>query len=147
VVDGTTYDVTFIGGVSYSTAFSSMTPTFLNNESGATDAGTAIALFIEQFPGATFPETVQQIVIPYFANFVPVFPNYNFMGFTDEGSFWFGGTNFGYIADTLEASQEFAIFSATPLPAALPLFATGLGGLGLLGWRRKRKNAAAIAAA
>src|SRR5262249_16185751 len=26
-----------------------------------------------------------------------------------------------------------------PLPAALPLFATGLGGLGLLGWRRKRK--------
>ena len=28
---------------------------------------------------------------------------------------------------------------ATPLPAALPLFATGLGGLGLLGWRRKRK--------
>jgi hypothetical protein len=27
----------------------------------------------------------------------------------------------------------------TPVPAALPLFATGLGGLGLLGWRRKRK--------
>ena len=28
---------------------------------------------------------------------------------------------------------------ATPLPATLPLFATGLGGLGLFGWRRKRK--------
>ena len=28
---------------------------------------------------------------------------------------------------------------AAPLPAALPLFATGLGALGLLGWRRKRK--------
>jgi len=27
----------------------------------------------------------------------------------------------------------------TPLPAALPLFASGLGALGLLGWRRKRK--------
>jgi hypothetical protein len=27
----------------------------------------------------------------------------------------------------------------TPLPGALPLFATGLGALGLLGWRRKRK--------
>ena len=26
----------------------------------------------------------------------------------------------------------------TPLPAALPLFATGLGALALLGWRRKR---------
>jgi hypothetical protein len=34
---------------------------------------------------------------------------------------------------------------ATPLPAALPLFATGLGALGLLGWRRK-KRAAALAA-
>ena len=31
------------------------------------------------------------------------------------------------------------IVSTTPLPAALPLFATGLGALGLFGWRRKRK--------
>jgi hypothetical protein len=31
----------------------------------------------------------------------------------------------------------------TPLPAALPLFASGLGALGLLGWRRKRKAQAA----
>jgi hypothetical protein len=30
----------------------------------------------------------------------------------------------------------------TPLPATLPLFATGLAGLGLLGWRRKKKAAA-----
>jgi hypothetical protein len=28
--------------------------------------------------------------------------------------------------------------SAVPLPATLPLFASGLAGLGLLGWRRKR---------
>jgi hypothetical protein len=34
----------------------------------------------------------------------------------------------------------------TPLPAAFPLFATGLGAFGLLGWRRKRK-AVAIATA
>jgi len=34
--------------------------------------------------------------------------------------------------------------AATPLPAALPLFATGLGGLGLLGWRRKRKAQALV---
>jgi hypothetical protein len=37
--------------------------------------------------------------------------------------------------------------STTPLPTALPLFATGLGAMGLFGWRRKRKNAAALAAA
>ena len=30
--------------------------------------------------------------------------------------------------------------AATPLPATLPLFATGLGAFGLLGWRRKRKS-------
>ena len=34
--------------------------------------------------------------------------------------------------------------SAVPLPAALPLFATGLGALGLLGWRRKRKAKLAV---
>jgi hypothetical protein len=35
--------------------------------------------------------------------------------------------------------------SATPLPAALPLFATGLGALGVFGWRRKRKVRAIVA--
>ena len=33
----------------------------------------------------------------------------------------------------------------TPVPAALPLFASGLGGMGLLAWRRKKKKAAATA--
>jgi hypothetical protein len=40
----------------------------------------------------------------------------------------------------------FSASASTPLPAALPLFATGVGAMGLLGWRRKRKSAAAIAA-
>ena len=39
------------------------------------------------------------------------------------------GFNFDYGAANL---------SDTPLPATFPLFATGLGALGLLGWRRKR---------
>jgi hypothetical protein len=42
-------------------------------------------------------------------------------------------TTFTPLADT----------GTTPLPAALPLFASGLGALGLLGWRRKRKAQAA----
>ena len=48
-----------------------------------------------------------------------------------------------YIADAGSVSAP----GATPLPAALPLFATGLGAMGLFAWRRKRKSAAAIAAA
>jgi hypothetical protein len=43
-------------------------------------------------------------------------------------------------------SFDYAAIAPVPLPAALPLFATGLGVIGLLGWRRKRKNAAALAA-
>ena len=35
---------------------------------------------------------------------------------------------------------------ATPLPAALPLFAAGLGAMGFLAKRRKRKNVAGLAA-
>jgi hypothetical protein len=39
-----------------------------------------------------------------------------------------------------------AVFAnATPLPATLPLLATGIGALGLLGWRRKQKAQAAAA--
>jgi hypothetical protein len=37
------------------------------------------------------------------------------------------------------------IAATTPLPAALPLFAAGLGVMGLFGWRRERKNAALAA--
>jgi hypothetical protein len=35
--------------------------------------------------------------------------------------------------------------SSTPLPAALPLYAAGMGVMGFFGWRRKRKSSAASA--
>ena len=41
-------------------------------------------------------------------------------------------------------THGFLATPTTPLPATLPLFATALGALGLLGWRRKWKVAAAI---
>jgi len=54
-----------------------------------------------------------------------------------------GNTNLlDYVARDVAQGQ----INPTPLPAALPLFATGLGAMGLFGWRRKRKNATAIVA-
>ena len=50
------------------------------------------------------------------------------------------------VPDGLVVRPLFVSFGeVTPFPAALPLFATGLGALGLLGWRRKRKTAAIAA--
>ena len=49
----------------------------------------------------------------------------------------------GTTPPTFNAAFSLDGVATTPLPGALPLFATGLGVLGLLGWRRKRKNAAA----
>ena len=63
------------------------------------------------------------------------------VGFLNEGTDaapnWIATANSGAIFETRSPPL------ATPLPAALPLFATGLGALGLLGWRRKRKAQAA----
>jgi hypothetical protein len=59
-----------------------------------------------------------------------------FQVLNDPGSSY----NFVVVAGTgFERAVWAADPVATPLPAALPLFATGLGALGLLGWRRKRK--------
>ncbi len=51
---------------------------------------------------------------------------------------------FGAINDTIDGLAFLGEANATPLPGALPLFGTGLGMMGLLGWRRKRKNANAV---
>jgi hypothetical protein len=48
----------------------------------------------------------------------------------------------GTFSGTMTPLTEFV--SDVPIPAALPLFATGLGLMGLLGWRRKRKVSAAL---
>jgi hypothetical protein len=45
----------------------------------------------------------------------------------------------------VESYAGLGTLTPTPLPAALPLFASGLGAIGFFGWRKKRK-AAVIAA-
>jgi hypothetical protein len=48
-----------------------------------------------------------------------------------------GGNVIGFDLDNFTYNATPTV-SAVPVPAALPLFATGLAGLGLLGWRRKK---------
>jgi hypothetical protein len=48
---------------------------------------------------------------------------------------------------TGEEIANFTVVNATPLPGALPLFATVLGGMGVFGWRKRRKDVAAMAVA
>ena len=60
-----------------------------------------------------------------------------YLSVDNPSSFWNPGD-----VGTLSVSDP----PATPVPAALPLFATGLGLVGLLGWYRKRKAAALSAA-
>jgi hypothetical protein len=50
------------------------------------------------------------------------------------------------LEDPTSTVTNSASLSAVPLPAALPLFASGLGVLGLVAWRRKRKAAALVVA-
>jgi hypothetical protein len=63
---------------------------------------------------------------------------------SSKGLFIFSDGNIAlsseFIADSGSVSTE------TPLPAGLPLFATGLGAMGVLGWRKKRKASAMTAA-
>ena len=79
------------------------------------------------------------------------------VSFLDGGSLWQvavneltlppnpGGTITGWL--TAQVTDPPTGAPQTPLPAALPLFASGLGGMGLFGWWRKRKDKRAAAAA
>ena len=70
------------------------------------------------------------------------------------GEYWLTNYSPGVVPNAGDSNYDafpyemrvFASTSETPLPAALPLFASGLGALGALGWRRKRKAAAHAAA-
>jgi hypothetical protein len=70
-----------------------------------------------------------------------------FFGFTDTSSFSSVTLSINNSSDAwgVDVITYDVPSSATPIPAALPLFTTGLGVMGLLGWRRKKK-AAALAA-
>lgn len=61
------------------------------------------------------------------------------------GSLYFTSLGDLVFSDITSMSFEAVIPGATPLPGAMPLFATGLSALGFLGWRRKKKATTAAA--
>jgi PEP-CTERM motif-containing protein len=68
-----------------------------------------------------------------------VLHSFALMAFIDPGT---SSTSSGVMESGTMIEIATAVPSSVPLPATLPFFATGLGVLGLLGWRRKRKNSA-----
>jgi hypothetical protein len=44
----------------------------------------------------------------------------------------------GPVISGISISETAATVAATPIPATLPFLVSALGGLGLVGWRRKR---------
>ena len=86
-------------------------------------------------PGDAIVPSPPQIKIGALDFSTPLPPNIRVAGFI-------------YAFDDPEVVGEWQVtlrVDTTPLPAALPLFAGGLGVMGLLGWRRKRKGAAVAA--
>jgi hypothetical protein len=74
---------------------------------------------------------------------------YYYYSFFTRNDWWYGMNSYGPSGQGSGTLTVNALVDpqVTPLPAALPLFATGLGALGLFGWRRKRKNIVAVAVA
>jgi phospholipase/lecithinase/hemolysin len=64
---------------------------------------------------------------------------------SEQTSFWTDDQHLSAAGQQIEANFVFDQITGTPVPTAFPLFATGLGALGLFGWRRKRKTQAVAA--
>jgi hypothetical protein len=58
--------------------------------------------------------------------------------------FMYSSSNYPYDIWYTEHFDSYLVVASTPLPATLPLFATGLGLLSLLGWFGKRERSGAI---
>jgi hypothetical protein len=164
VIDGVTYNATFVNG-SYNSVYASTPPTFLCNP-GCAGANDAVAVLLSALNslnvidlvglspssggigaptyGALIPEVVGSGIVDSIYAGCGTYPNGNCVAGTwsnDAGIFTEVGSTYPY-----DDYVVFTAVTATPLPATVPLFITGLAGLGLLGRRKKRKDSAAVAA-
>ena len=157
LIGSTTYDVTFVNN-SYNSVYPPG-PTFLGDTSGANAAAAALTSALNDLsvtnlvglpasqPGG-FGTPNLTLVVPYssavgdYAVGCATYPS----GLCTAGT-WGATSDFPDPGATY-TYLDYTVFTVaeTPLPATLPLLASGIGALGLLGWRGRRKNAAALAA-
>jgi len=140
-VFATEVDNLVVGTMTYDVMFSTVADnTFLGNTTGADAAADALrnALNLSTATAINAVLAPGFIVQTQATGGEPV--DYNSTAATWQAPGGPATVTGGLIAD-------FTAMSATPLPGALPLFATVLGGMGLFGWRKKRKDVAAMAAA
>ena len=112
---------------------------------GGVDVTTLLNTVMEATQGASGQENYYQIDLPssVFSLLALGNPTVSLTlqgpGHGVLGDTTFNGAGLDFSTITINTSGT---VSSVPLPSALPLFATGLSALGLLGWRRKRKAAA-----
>ena len=154
---GGTYNVTFEPG-SYSTVFATTQPAFLNDYVGVVSASSALAgalsaLGVTGLSGNPYPSSENALIPFQFYAATSSSAAYTVVWENDEDATAVWNYDLVYNIPAAAVGSEnnaccarfdYAVFTVatTPLPAALPLFAAGLGAMGLLGWRRKRKAAA-----
>jgi hypothetical protein len=96
--------------------------------------GTGVATLSEQLLNPQL-QTIGSIVLnaPNTSEVITFAPVQNLFVLKDQQNF--SGTD-----GSAFTSEMTNAFSVVPLPGALPLFASGLAGLGLLGWRKRKKT-------
>lgn len=94
---------------------------------------------VTPYQGAT---PLTKYIIPASLNQSQFFANFSAGSGEYFTSVVLASTGYSFEVDNFAAILS-ATPGATPLPGALPLFATGIASAGLLGWRRRRKAAVA----
>ena len=141
VVDGTTHDVAFIGGVgtSYNGVYASTPPTFLGNASGAFDAATAIATAFNTL-GVSIPETEL-----YYVPGTVVTPDFNTgtAAVNTANNTWSTQLSGSDVDQDNIANFNFTVFTAAvPEPSTWAMMVLGFCGLGFMAYRRKQNEPA-----
>ena len=107
--------------------------------------GNSSFVFTGTLSGAAFPVRLYlsfpSSELPLSSNTITLDGTYSLIDWQSDADNTYDPTNGDHNGGEYLVSGE---IDATPLPATLPLFVSGLGVIGLLTWRRKRKAAALL---